>query len=188
MSPFSWRWHSCLLGRDSGLLMSPAISVGPGKYGEPLRAATRWQAFRRWGRLQSAAGFSPPSCQRCETCGGRTEVRGPLWGRLKPGPTPPAQPNSMRSGVQRLAQGAPPALREPHSQEGRDESACATSPPAPCLPCRGWRDLPLRVWSRPPPLPPAPIPSLSHLQVGYYQLEVRPATRTPPASTGPTMA
>ena len=206
MSPFSWRRHSCLLGRDSGLLMSPAISVGPGRFGEPLRAATRWRAFRRWGRrcspsldriraagpnsarmgrrhrlappaklspskgmaqpifpatqklrgdirssepaadfrgtcrirgnrllaraaqngvamfasvygaatarkrahyrilqvpLQSAAGFSPPSCQRCETCGGRTEVRGPLWGRLKPGPTP-AQPNSMRSGVQRL--------------------------------------------------------------------------------------
>ena len=33
-----------------------------------------------WGRLQSAAGFSPPSRERCETCGRRTEVRR----RLKP--------------------------------------------------------------------------------------------------------
>src|ERR1017187_1963786 len=33
-----------------------------------------------WGRLQSAAGFSPPSRERCETSGRRTEVRR----RLKP--------------------------------------------------------------------------------------------------------
>ena len=37
-----------------------------------------------WGRLQSAAGFSPPSGERRETCSRRTEVRGPLWGGLKP--------------------------------------------------------------------------------------------------------
>src|ERR1035441_1669623 len=35
-----------------------------------------------WGRLQSAAGFSPPSGERRETCGRRTEVRR----RLKPAP------------------------------------------------------------------------------------------------------
>jgi len=40
-----------------------------------------------WGRLQSAAGFSPHSRERYENCGRRTEVRR----RLKPAEACPTE-------------------------------------------------------------------------------------------------
>jgi hypothetical protein len=77
MSPVSWRRHSCLLGRDSGLLIS-----------------WNWVEPGGGARLQPAADFSPPSAGLTSLAGGRAEARGPLWGRLKSAPPSKRSPAS----------------------------------------------------------------------------------------------
>jgi hypothetical protein len=116
ISPFSWRRHSCLLGRDSGLLIS-------------------WNSAEPGGgaRLQPAADFSPPAAGLTSLAGGRAEARrrlksappskrspasgGPKWLTLFPranrncGRHQESRDSSRRSGTVDAAR-----------EEGRDES------------------------------------------------------------------
>jgi hypothetical protein len=90
MRPFSWRRHSCLLGRDSGLLRS-----------------WNWVEPGGGARLQPAADFSPPAAGLTSLAGGRAEARR----RLKS--APPSKRSSASGGTKWLTLISPgqPRLR-----------------------------------------------------------------------------
>jgi len=106
MSPVSWRRHSCLLGRDSGLLIS-----------------WNWVEPGGGARLQPAADFSPPSAGLTSLAGGRAEARGPLWGRLKSA----GDLRSPETHLDPLRERHPSCRSAEKSLGAADTSVCATS-------------------------------------------------------------
>ena len=81
MSPFSWRRHSCLLGRDSSRPSSRAASTVPERREESSDLLRPWNWDEPGGgaRLQPSPegtpDFSPPAAGLTSLAGGRAEAR-----------------------------------------------------------------------------------------------------------------
>jgi hypothetical protein len=75
----SSRW--CVKNQSAATTEKPTRGSAADEGVRPTRCAIA----RKRGK-HVALGFSPPSRERCQTPSRRPEVRGPLWGGLKPAP------------------------------------------------------------------------------------------------------